>query len=182
VRAESDDRQLKIARESPATLLRAKRSIVRAAIYSPDGAVFASYSRDPAAVAALPRFRVDEERAAFESGRLRIFQRILLEQQLIGGIYLESDLGEVYSKLRQFVLIVILTLIVALLLALLLSGKLQTVISEPIARLASRRRAPGPKASPLYLPLNQHPLERTLQPAFPLLPGWIGQSTFRPHD
>ena len=122
-------------------MLRAKRSIVRAAIYSPDGAVFASYSRDPTAVAALPRFPANEERASFESNRLRIFQRILLEQQLVGGIYLESDLGEVYSKLRQFVLIVILTLMVALLLALLLSGKLQTVISEPIARLASAAQA-----------------------------------------
>jgi signal transduction histidine kinase/DNA-binding response OmpR family regulator len=121
--------------------LRAKRSIVTAAIYSPDGAVFASYRRDPDVGAALPRFRVNEERATFESGGLRIFQRILLEQQLIGGIYLESDLGEVYSKLRQFVLIVILTLIVALLLALLLSGKLQTVISEPIARLAEAAQA-----------------------------------------
>jgi len=115
--------------------LRAKRSIVTAAIYSADGVVFASYRRDPAA-SAPPSFATNVNASSFQNGRLYIFQRIVLQKQLIGGIYLESDLGEVYSKLSQFVLILILTLVVALLLAFVLSAKLQTAISEPIARLA----------------------------------------------
>jgi signal transduction histidine kinase/CheY-like chemotaxis protein len=115
--------------------LRAKRSIVTAAIYSADGQVFASYRRNPAASAA-PSFAIIMNASSFQNGSLYIFQRIVLQQQLIGGIYLESDLGEVYSKLSQFVLIVILTLLVALLLAFVLSAKLETAISEPIARLA----------------------------------------------
>ncbi len=120
--------------------LRAKRSIVTAAIYSPDGAIFASYRRETAA-AALPSVQIKAERASFEGNRLLIFRPILLERQLIGGIYLESDLADIYSKLRQFMMIVTGTLIVALLLAFLLSAKLQTVISEPIARLAGAAQA-----------------------------------------
>ena len=120
--------------------LRAKRSIVTAVIYSADGKVFASYRRDPAA-STPPTFPSITNGASFQNGRLYIFQRIVLQQQLIGSIYLESDLGEVYSKLRQFVLIVILTLIVALLLALILSAKLQSAISQPIARLAQAAKA-----------------------------------------
>jgi len=120
--------------------LRVKRSILTATIYSADGKVFASYRRDPAA-AALPSFQISQERASFEKNRLRIFQQILIDRQPIGGIYLESDLSEVYSQLREFALIVIFTLIVALLLAFILSGKLQRSISEPIARLARTAQA-----------------------------------------
>ncbi len=120
--------------------LREKRSIVTAAIYSADGQVFASYRRD-AVSAAPPSFPSNINGGSFHNGRLYIFQRIVLLQQVIGSIYLESDLGEVNSKLRQFVLIVLLTLIVALLLAFILSAKLQTAISQPIARLAQTAKA-----------------------------------------
>jgi two-component system, sensor histidine kinase and response regulator len=120
--------------------LRAKRSISTAAIYTADGAIFASYRRDSAA-AAPPGFEMNGNRSSFENNRLRIFQEILLKHQLIGGIYLESDLGEVNSKLRQFALLVMLILMVALLLAFILSAKLQSVISDPIARLARTAQA-----------------------------------------
>src|ERR1700679_1590640 len=109
--------------------LKRKRSIVMAAIYSADGQVFASYRRDPGA-SAPPSFPSSTNGGSFQNGRLYIFQRIVLQQQLIGSIYLESDLGEVYSKLRRFVLIVLLTLMVALLLAFIVSAKLQTAISQ----------------------------------------------------
>ncbi|MGB6946925.1 MAG: response regulator [Bryobacteraceae bacterium] len=120
--------------------LKANRSIAMAAIYSADGKVFASYRRGPgaAAPASLP---IQEPGWSFENKRLRIVQQILLQKQLIGGIYLESDLGEVDSKLREFSLIVIVILMVALLLGFVLSAKLQTVISEPIARLARTAQA-----------------------------------------
>jgi signal transduction histidine kinase/CheY-like chemotaxis protein len=120
--------------------LKRKRSIVMAALYSADGQVFASYRRDPGA-SVPPSFPSSTNGGSFQNGRLYIFQRIVLQQQLIGSIYLESDLGEVYSKLRQFVLILILTLIVALVLALILSAKLQSAISQPIARLAQAAKA-----------------------------------------
>jgi two-component system, sensor histidine kinase and response regulator len=120
--------------------LREMHSIVAAALYSADGKVLASYRRDPAA-AAPPGFQMNEGPATFDNHRLYIFQRILLENQLIGAIYLESDLSEVYSQLRQFTLIVMFTLIGALLVSLLLSARLQTVISEPIARLARTAKA-----------------------------------------
>jgi two-component system, sensor histidine kinase and response regulator len=120
--------------------LRAKRSIVTAAVYSADGQLFASYRRDRASVAP-PSFPSNINGCSFRNGRIYILHRIVLQQQLIGSIYLESDLGEVYSKLRQFVLIVIVTLMVALLLAFMVSAKLQTAISQPIARLAQTAKA-----------------------------------------
>ncbi len=120
--------------------LRAKRSIATAALYAADGRILASYRRDPDA-AIPPSFELKADRWWFDNNRLRIFQGILLERQLIGGIYLESDLGDVNSKLREFTLLVIVTLVVALVLAFIVSARLQTAISEPIARLAGTAQA-----------------------------------------
>jgi signal transduction histidine kinase/CheY-like chemotaxis protein len=127
--------------------LREKSSVLTASLYSANGQVLAVYRRDPAARAALSDLQSNRnihsnlDRGWFENGHLYISQRILLDGQLIGSIYLESDLSDVTSKLRQFSLIVIVTLIVALLLALVLSAKLQTAISAPIARLAYTAQA-----------------------------------------
>jgi two-component system sensor histidine kinase/response regulator len=120
--------------------LREKRSIVTASLYSADGKILASYRRDPSAIAP-PSFPSNINRGTFQNGRLHVFQRILQDHQLIGSIYLESDLGEVNAKLREFAVIVTFDLIAALLVSFLLSGKLQTVITEPIARLARAAKA-----------------------------------------
>jgi two-component system, sensor histidine kinase and response regulator len=120
--------------------LREKRSIVTVTLYLADGNVLASYRREPSAAipGAIPS---DTNHAWFKSGRLYIMQRISLDHQTIGSIYLESDLSEINSKLREFSLIVIVTLVAALLLAFILSAKLQTVVSGPIARLARTANA-----------------------------------------
>ncbi len=122
--------------------MRAKRSIVTAVTLLSG---WQSSSQLPARSAghhcSRELSRCNLNRDSFENGRLHIFQRIVLQHQLIGGIYLESDLGEVNSKLREFSLIVIVTLLVALLLAFILSAKLQTVISEPIARSGAHRQS-----------------------------------------
>src|ERR1700733_3794869 len=129
----------KTAGELPSGL-REKRPMVAAPIYSADGQLFAGYRRDPGSAPPLS-IPSNIHGGSFRDGSLYILQRIVLQQQMIGSIYLESDLGEVYSKLRQFVLIVILTLMVALLLAFIVSAKLQTAISQPIARLAQTAKA-----------------------------------------
>jgi signal transduction histidine kinase/CheY-like chemotaxis protein len=126
--------------------LRAKRSITVAALYAAGGQTLASYRRDGATAAPpssqLPfPFPPNDNRALFEGNRLRIFQPILMQRQFIGAIYLESDLEEINSKVREFAIVVTAILLVALLLAFVLSAKLQTVISAPIARLARTAEA-----------------------------------------
>src|SRR5262245_30516345 len=67
--------------------LKAKQSIVSAAIYGPDGNIFATYHR--AGVpddAPLPAVQPDGIR--FESNRLKLFSRIHFDGQRLGTIYL----------------------------------------------------------------------------------------------
>ena len=119
--------------------LRAKQPIVRAYLYSVDGRIFASYRRDGSSTDSSPS-PPRAEGSWFESDRLKIFRRITLGGQIIGAIYIESDLRENRDRLRQFGGVVAAILVMSSVLAFLLSARLQRVISQPIAHLADTAR------------------------------------------
>jgi signal transduction histidine kinase/CheY-like chemotaxis protein len=115
--------------------LKAKRPIVSAVLYGSDGHVFAVYRRGGERVEAKPP-RPRTDKSWFEDGRLKLFQTIRLGGQVIGGLYIESDLEEVNARMRQFTAIVLVVLGAASLLSFILSSRLHRIISKPIARLA----------------------------------------------
>jgi two-component system sensor histidine kinase/response regulator len=115
--------------------LSAEKPIVSACIYVKDGRVFAKYLRgDPAANFIPPPPQPEGIRSA--RGRLVLFQKVVLKDELIGTVYLESDLNELYGRMARFGAIVVLVLLVSLLVVFLLSARLQHAISGPILRLA----------------------------------------------
>jgi signal transduction histidine kinase/DNA-binding response OmpR family regulator len=119
--------------------LKAKQHILTAGIYSADGQPFTFYRRaglSPEFVA--PPAEPDGSR--FTSDRLILFHRIVLYDQAVGTIYLESDLEEIHTRLARFAGIVALVLVGTSLLAFLLSSRLQGVISTPILALAETAR------------------------------------------
>jgi len=114
--------------------LRVKRHIAAAFIYDAKGKPFAAYRRaDTPASSPVPQAAGNS--SWFEHNRLKVFQTIQLDGQAIGSIYFESDLGELYASLRRFSWIMLAILLGTASLALLLSGRLQRVISEPIANI-----------------------------------------------
>ena len=123
--------------------LKAKRPIVRAFLYSADGALFAAYHREGTPVAAAPWVR--PEASWFEGDRLKIFRRIALGDQAIGAIYVESDLQEINGRLRRFTGLVAVILVLSSGLAFLLSARLQRIVSQPIAHLAETARVVSQK-------------------------------------
>ncbi len=114
--------------------LRAKKHIVAAVLYSDDREPFAQYYRDTRwSARSLPRAMGSR----FEDDKLIVFRGIVLANQNAGYIYLESDLGELRSRLARFAWTVFLILVISSSLALPLSSKLQRVVTEPIAHLAA---------------------------------------------
>ena len=115
--------------------LKAKRPIVAAFLYGTDGHVFAVYRRGGERTESKPP-RAQTDMSWFEDGRLKLFKTIRLGGQLVGDLYIESDLAEVNARMRQFTAIVFVVLGAASLLSFILSTRLQRIISKPIARLA----------------------------------------------
>jgi signal transduction histidine kinase/DNA-binding response OmpR family regulator/methyl-accepting chemotaxis protein len=114
--------------------LRAKEEIETAAIYTPDGRVFAVYHRDPEHQTALP-LKPGPAGYRFDDDALRVFHDIVLHEQSLGTLYIQSDMQQWYARLRNYTAIVGILMVGAALFALLLSSRMQRVISQPILDL-----------------------------------------------
>src|SRR6202142_1488178 len=113
--------------------LKAKRHIVTALIYSADGKPFASYYRMHEPIRPIA---MGSDGSRFENDRLELVKGIVFGGQVIGTVYLASDLNELGARLKRFTGIILAILVIASLVALVLSSKLQGTISKPIAHLA----------------------------------------------
>ncbi len=116
--------------------LSADSPIVAAGIYGQNNTLFARYLRPDADGDLLPS-RLPEDSDWFEDGYLHVFRPIVLDGERIGTVYLRADLRELYSQLKNQIMIIAMVLLLSSLVALLLSAKLQGMISGPILRLAA---------------------------------------------
>jgi len=129
----------KSAEETLASL-KAEPSIVAARIYSKSGKMFAGYDRpDGGAPSTPPKFQMNGY--AFDGRRLALFNPINFKGEIIGVIYLESDLRALYSRLVQYAVIAVSVFLLTLLVAYFISDRLQRVISAPILDLVKTARA-----------------------------------------
>jgi two-component system sensor histidine kinase/response regulator len=122
--------------------LQAKPHVSIACIYDSDGKVFAKYVRDAAEHGSCPALAQEEaDRNTVVARNMVLFQRIVLNGDAIGMIYIETDLTDLDIRLLRFVQIDFLVLLGSLGVAFVLSYRLQRVISEPIMELAETASA-----------------------------------------
>ncbi|HEX9002624.1 MAG TPA: response regulator [Blastocatellia bacterium] len=115
--------------------LSASSHIVTACFYTKDGQLFAQYKRvDQPGSFSPPAIR--ENGTFWEKDRLLLFQRLVLDGERVGTLYIESDLREISERLKRYAWIVAVIMLASLCAAYLLASKLQRVISGPIIHLA----------------------------------------------
>ncbi len=113
--------------------LRAKPSIVGAAIFTKKGATFAVY--EPNAGLPVPRV-VKTDGFHITKSSYEFFCPITLHQQRIGTFCIVSDSRDRNSRLEQYAAIAGIIVVLSLLAALFLSSRLQRSLSDPIVELA----------------------------------------------
>lgn len=115
--------------------LKAKPQLVFACIRTDDGSPFAQYVRDDQPANYAPP---DPKPSSnyFRDDRLTVVHQITTGEEVIGTVFLESDLKELDSRLTNYIYIVGSIILLSSLVAFLLSSKLQRIISEPIVNLA----------------------------------------------
>jgi len=115
--------------------LRSKPHIVDACIYKPDGTVFAKYSSNtPAADFIPPPVSPEGVRSAF--GFMEVFRRIRLKDDVVGTIYVKSDLKELQTRTIRFAWTTLGVILLSLLSVYISAARLQRLISDPILDLA----------------------------------------------
>ncbi len=115
--------------------LSAMPHIVSACIYGKDGKVFVQYQRGGAG-SDISAPQLEKDGAHFRPNRLELFYGIILHGERIGTVYIQSDLGAIYSRLRLDFGVIALVMLASLGAAYALASKLQRVISGPILHLA----------------------------------------------
>lgn len=115
--------------------MRAEPSVMYAAIFGTDGALFASYVRSNLTNGFIPP-SIRPDGAYFDNGSLILFRSIISEQnEKIGIVCIQSDLERESTRLLRYAGILSLIMCGSFLAALLLSSKLQQVFSRPILHL-----------------------------------------------
>jgi PAS domain S-box-containing protein len=128
------------AAEEDLNALSANPHIISACYYTKDGELFTKYVRaDQTGDFSLPAIKPDG--TYWEKDRLVVFHRVVLDDETIGTLYIESDLQEMSGRLRRYLWIVAVIMLASLGAAYLLSSGLQRVVSGPISHLARTVRA-----------------------------------------
>jgi two-component system, sensor histidine kinase and response regulator len=114
--------------------LSAKTHIVEACIFARDGSVLAKYSRrDSNPNFTPPKPMPDSD--SYSSGHLILFRQIRMDGEVIGTIYLKSDLDELYARAKRYAEITGFVILISFVTAYFLASRLQRAISGPILEL-----------------------------------------------
>jgi len=119
--------------------LRAQPSVVAAALYSAQGVAVARYVRADT-VEAVPAVPPSGE-AGFGRGRLRWTSPVMLHGQVLGTVYLSSDLSALNAGLMRSLGIMLLVAAFSALAAFVMSYRLQRLISDPVIHLVQTAKA-----------------------------------------
>jgi two-component system sensor histidine kinase/response regulator len=118
--------------------------ILDARLFTRDGARLATYARPGFSWSTSgsdnPLVQSPEPQVIFDEGHLRIVRPILLHEEIVGSITVESDTAEIWTRLGRFATIVAATLFGVFWIAFGLSRMTARLIYSPIARLIAVAR------------------------------------------
>ena len=116
--------------------LREKPAVVSAFLYSGSGEVLAAYRRDRKGTDTIDVPSPARKGSWFEGGRLKLAREVKLDRDVIGTIYMESDLMDTQTRLQRSTMMVLAIFLIASLIGFLVASWMQRAITRPIALLA----------------------------------------------
>ena len=128
----------KFARDTLLASLAAHPRITRAALYDAEGEVFADYARASHRDIPLPATKPHGH--AFANGHLSLFEPIREGTEVMGTVYLQSDLGDLHARLRAYGLVTLGVMVMALGGAFIMGLWLQRFLAQPVEALAQTAR------------------------------------------
>jgi len=128
-----DDR---VSVEKNIAALKANSHIILAHVFTPDGAIFTSYFRNTKQPKLTPNSLPNlTDNYLFHDDYVEVFKDIKFDNDIIGKVYIRSDLNELYKRLWWAGGIMLVVLGIALLLGIIIAAKLQQLITTPIYQL-----------------------------------------------
>ena len=119
--------------------LSARKNIRAAALYDQKGRLFAQYPNRHIEAGLFPE-APEGNGLRFEKNNFVVFRQIRLKGEVIGTVYLNSDLQESRERMLNYAGMALLMLLASLAATYILSSRLQRIISRPISHLAAIAR------------------------------------------
>ena len=110
--------------------------IEAAYLLNQDGAKVAAYYRKKKQPWAFTLEELNQPVTLFSKAKLHLYRPIILDNQFIGSIYLQSNLRELYLHLGSILFLALIAALVSVVLAAALSARLQRLLARPITELA----------------------------------------------
>ncbi len=126
-------RERSLAEENLATLS-SNLSVTAACIFDKEGVVFAQTMEHRLSPEGCPK-AVFNSITEFDGANLLLFEPIFLDEDMIGSIFIQADLSELYLRKIKFLGLVCLIFVAALAITFVVSSPLLIVILGPIRRL-----------------------------------------------
>jgi two-component system, sensor histidine kinase and response regulator len=124
---------LKAANETLASLA-VQKHIIEACVFNKSGVTLAEYSRGSKEFFTPLAPRTDQ--TLITSDSMAVFRQVRLDGEVIGALYVKSDLGALHARTVRFSGIVFTVVLLSLAISFILASRLQRLISEPIRELA----------------------------------------------
>lgn len=135
----------KAAASETLAALRARPNISAAAIYTPDGRLFAHHSARPIVLAGedlipeqFARFAAEDAPPfviSWTSESVDLFGPIRLDDEIIGGLFIRSNLDQIGATIATYLLVVAVIIFLSIVLAWWLAARLQRQVTHPILGL-----------------------------------------------
>jgi len=114
-------------------------NVTRVYVFAADGGIFVKYLHSGVIdTADLPPAAGGQRIVSWN--RIGVYTPLKVDSRTVGSLYLESDRGEQYPRLRRSGALVVVMLIVSLLVGLTVSSALHELVSGPILRLSKTAR------------------------------------------
>jgi len=128
--------------ENTLSALRASRHIEYAGIYDANGTFLAGYWRETESHASppVPSRTNRDSFFSLKYDQFDLIEPIIFQGKRVGTVYIRSDLGAIFDRLRRYAAILLAILGASLIAALLLSRISQRSVSQPILQLAETAR------------------------------------------
>lgn len=134
--------------------LSAEPHIAGACLYTSKGTLFATYGAN-----FHPPPHAPPAGYAFGKNALTLARPVSSKGDVVGTIYIDSDLAALYARLARYAVILAAAFGFTVLVALTLSRRLQTVVSQPIVQLGRAARAAGEQKDYSVRVAKQYPDE-----------------------
>jgi PAS domain S-box-containing protein len=119
--------------------LKAEEDVNAAALFTPNGKLFAKWGRTHVDLAHLPS-KPQPDGVKSVGDHLSVFSTVRAGKDVVGVLYINSSLDSWHKRRRQYANIMGLLMIAGAALALVVGSRLQRIVSRPIQRLASSMR------------------------------------------